>query len=279
MVHRIAIATVALVVIGASSVGAQPVPDRPAGAQPPAVSRDDAAAYLDAGLAAVHSGLQLTADQEHLWPGFEKAFRDFENLRRERGNPPGNEDLMARLQRRADMLSRRGAALKALADAAAPLWQSLDDGQKRRFSVLARLYYFQNSAATIAAVTVAAGWDREGPAPAAISAADDLGSAVRDATITATDPGTAAHVDLAGAIRACVALVVLDARAIIATRASAIATTVILAANWPDSGRGFGGAYGRGRPGQYPDAGPRGGGPDFRTFEQSPADPDRTNGL
>jgi hypothetical protein len=170
MIHRLAIATAALAVLGASSVGAQPAPDRPAGVQPPAVSRDDAAAYLDAGLAALHSGLQLTPDQEHLWPGFEKAFRDFENLRQERGNPPGNEDLMARLQRRADLLSRRGAALKALADAAAPLWQSLDDGQKRRFTTLARVYYFQNFGRN-----ERGGYDRGGVGPRGPGRGDDFG--------------------------------------------------------------------------------------------------------
>ena len=40
---------------------------------------------------------------------------------------------------RADLMSQRGASLKEIADAAAPLYQSLDDAQKRRFSVLARL--------------------------------------------------------------------------------------------------------------------------------------------
>jgi hypothetical protein len=36
-------------------------------------------------------------------------------------------------------MSERGAALKQIADAAAPLYQSLDEGQKHRFTVLARL--------------------------------------------------------------------------------------------------------------------------------------------
>ena len=37
------------------------------------------------------------------------------------------------------MLTQRGATLKALADAAAPLYQSLDESQKHRFMMLARL--------------------------------------------------------------------------------------------------------------------------------------------
>ena len=43
-----------------------------------------------------------------------------------------------RLQRLADSLTMRGSALKRLADTLAPLYQSLDDGQKRRFTILAR---------------------------------------------------------------------------------------------------------------------------------------------
>jgi len=35
-------------------------------------------------------------------------------------------------------LTTRGAALKRLADSAAPLYQSLDEGQKRRFAMLSR---------------------------------------------------------------------------------------------------------------------------------------------
>jgi hypothetical protein len=35
-------------------------------------------------------------------------------------------------------MTTRGAAMKRVADAAAPLYQSLDDGQKRRFALLAR---------------------------------------------------------------------------------------------------------------------------------------------
>ena len=43
-----------------------------------------------------------------------------------------------RLQRRAEAMTAHGAALKRLADAAAPLYQSLDEAQKRRFAMLAR---------------------------------------------------------------------------------------------------------------------------------------------
>jgi hypothetical protein len=44
-----------------------------------------------------------------------------------------------RLARRADNMSKRSAALKKVADAGAPLYQSLNDDQKGRFVMLARM--------------------------------------------------------------------------------------------------------------------------------------------
>jgi LTXXQ motif family protein len=127
------------VVLGVSNVCAQSVPDRGDGARPPALSREDTGAYLEARISGLHSGLQLTPEQEHLWPAFEQAYRESAKLRLERGGePPAADDPVARMQRRADALTRRAAAAKALAEAAAPLWQSLSDGQKRRFATLAR---------------------------------------------------------------------------------------------------------------------------------------------
>ena len=122
---------------GVSGASAQPAPERPNG---PPLSREDAAAFLEARIAALHAGLQLTPEQERLWPAFEQAYRERGKLRIARvtaGAPP-TEDAVARLQRRADAMLQQGAALKRLADAAAPLWQSFDEGQKRRFAVLAQ---------------------------------------------------------------------------------------------------------------------------------------------
>jgi hypothetical protein len=56
MLNRLATVTAALVVLGASSVCAQPAPDRGDGARPPALSREDAGAYLEARISALHSG-------------------------------------------------------------------------------------------------------------------------------------------------------------------------------------------------------------------------------
>jgi hypothetical protein len=116
-------------------------------------SAEDIAAFTDARVAALKAGLKLTPEQEKNWPAFEQAYRDMAKLRADhmkarmeqraehRGDQqtPDNVNPIERLQKRADALTARGAALKKLADAASPLYQSLDDGQKHRFTMLARL--------------------------------------------------------------------------------------------------------------------------------------------
>lgn len=52
----------------------------------------------------------------------------------ERRGPP--RDVVAELERRADRMLERGGALKELADAAQPLYATLDPAQKHRFNVL-----------------------------------------------------------------------------------------------------------------------------------------------
>ena len=49
------------------------------------------------------------------------------------------KDPIERLNLRADTMGKRAASLKKLADAAGPLYKSLDDSQKHRFVMLARL--------------------------------------------------------------------------------------------------------------------------------------------
>jgi hypothetical protein len=109
------------------------------------VSPEDRAAFADARIAAVHAGLKLTADQEKLWPAVETAARDFAKLRIDRANARMNakpddaqkpDDPVARLRLRADNMATTAAAMKKLADAADPLYKTLDEGQKRRLAFL-----------------------------------------------------------------------------------------------------------------------------------------------
>jgi hypothetical protein len=135
-----------------------------------------AAARAAAHIAELKAALQLTPDQEKNWPAFESALNELVKLRADRmaafrerreqngqnqpnesnqqsqpneqnqpnqqnggTNEQGPMNPFERLERRADTLSKFGAALKHLADAGMPLYQSLDDGQKHRFLFMARM--------------------------------------------------------------------------------------------------------------------------------------------
>lgn len=116
------------------------------------LSPEDRAAYADARIAAVHAGLKLTADQEKLWPPVEAAVREFAKLRIDLANARMNapddssqqkpDDPVSRLRERAETMATSAAAMKKIADAADPLYKTLDDGQKRRLAVLTRMDRF-----------------------------------------------------------------------------------------------------------------------------------------
>jgi hypothetical protein len=113
-------------------------------------SPEDRAAFADARIAAVHAGLRLTPDQEKLWPPVEAAVRDYARMRIERANArmaarsdqssdAQPDDPVSRLRQRADTMATSAAALKKIADAADPLYKTLDDGQKRRLKILTHM--------------------------------------------------------------------------------------------------------------------------------------------
>jgi len=109
-------------------------------------SVDDMRAFADARIAALRAGLELRPDQEKNWPPLEQALRAaakdrIDRIQARQAARDGDQqasDPVERLRRLADAMSKRGAALKAIADAGAPLYQSLDDAQKNRFRILAR---------------------------------------------------------------------------------------------------------------------------------------------
>jgi zinc resistance-associated protein len=110
------------------------------------LSTEDMAAFADARIAALKAGLELTPDQAKNWPGFEQALRDLAQLRIDRRKARETADQGAapttpfdRLGQRADRMAKRSAALKHLADTGAPLYQSLNDAQKKRFKILAHM--------------------------------------------------------------------------------------------------------------------------------------------
>ena len=137
----------ALAIAGSTVVYAQ---HRPWFQEHMRINPEDRAAFADARIAAVHAGLKLTPDQEKLWPPLEAAVRDFAKLRIDRANARMNarsddkdaqnqDDPVARLRQRADNMTASGAALKKIADAADPLYKTLDEGQKRRLRVLTHM--------------------------------------------------------------------------------------------------------------------------------------------
>jgi zinc resistance-associated protein len=135
--------TTALAIAGTSLVYAQQGPGGPERGNHWRPSAEDIIAFGDARIAAVHAGLKLTSEQEKNWPAVESALRDIGKQRSERfaarASADRPKDPIERLNLRADAMTQRGAALKKLADAAAPLYKSLDEGQKHRFIMLAHL--------------------------------------------------------------------------------------------------------------------------------------------
>src|SRR5579863_1120228 len=112
-------------------------------------SPEDRAAFLDARIAALKAGLQLNADQEKNWAPLEAAMRDLAKERaarmaawreRREDNSDQASDMspIDRLTRASERLTARAADLQKLAAAAKPLYDSLDESQKRRFAILFR---------------------------------------------------------------------------------------------------------------------------------------------
>jgi zinc resistance-associated protein len=135
--------TTALAIAGATLAYAQPGPMRHERAQRWHPTAADVAAFADARIAALHAGLQLTPEQEKNWPALESALKDLAKQRSERlaarASAAKPKTPIERLALRAQRLTSRGAVLKKVADAAGPLYASLNADQQHRFATLARL--------------------------------------------------------------------------------------------------------------------------------------------
>ncbi len=110
-----------------------------------AMNAQDRAAFVDARIAAVRAGLRLTPEQEKSWPAVESAVRDLvkirddqREVRRTARNNDQRPDPVERLRTSADSMAALAAGMKRVAEAADPLYKSLDDGQKRRLAFLTR---------------------------------------------------------------------------------------------------------------------------------------------
>lgn len=105
-------------------------------------SPEDMSAFVDAHIAALHAGLKLSTDQEKLWPPVEDAMRNLarlhlshmQTMRQTQGTMVDNP--VGQLRGMADHMSQGADAMRKLADAATPLYATLDEAQKRRLQVL-----------------------------------------------------------------------------------------------------------------------------------------------
>ena len=92
--------------------------------------------------ARIKADLRLTPDQEKNWPGFESAMNDMAKrygdrqtaMQADHTQQKAPADIIEQLRDEAQFLSDRSVDRKTLADAAQPLYASLDDQQKRRFA-------------------------------------------------------------------------------------------------------------------------------------------------
>lgn len=137
-----------------------PVPAAPAPAPDPAAAEHaqdearrktrtaDRAALFEAHLAALHAGLTLTPEQDKMWPPVEQAIRGFAQMRsamrdtrmdarQDREEGEGDDPIVA-LETYSEGLLQRAQTLKALSDAAQPLYAALREDQKHRLPMLLR---------------------------------------------------------------------------------------------------------------------------------------------
>jgi hypothetical protein len=125
----------------AAPVRAEPV-DAAAQAQQQADA--DRLTLIEARIAAVKAGLQLTQAQQKDWDNLEKVVRDVISARAARQIAAAKEaaafrdsdDVVSGMKLAAKDLVARGEELQKVADAAAPLFAGMDAAQKHRFAVL-----------------------------------------------------------------------------------------------------------------------------------------------
>jgi hypothetical protein len=147
MWNTVLVGAATVVIAGSSVVFAQQMQGEAKQEQPALISQQESAG-VPGGLFAAHlsslkESLRLTPEQEKNWAAYETAVEALTSYRRERmeamhrqGRPT---DPMQRLRQRAETLGGMGAALSRVADAQEPLYNSLDEAQKRRFAEFPRM--------------------------------------------------------------------------------------------------------------------------------------------
>lgn len=106
------------------------------------LSANQLADRAEARTAKMKVDLNLTADQEKNWSGFASAMQDFSKkqadrriaMRDARAQQQGKFDVLDEVHKSADAQIERSNDRKKLADAAQPLYTSLNEQQKQRFA-------------------------------------------------------------------------------------------------------------------------------------------------
>ncbi|MBQ0819854.1 Spy/CpxP family protein refolding chaperone [Microvirga terrae] len=134
----------ALFIGGAPAAYAQQATSGPAGTPGSGrLSQGDFKMLTDIRVGVIKAALQLTPEQEKLWPAVEEAIRARAETRYrrlaalgERLDQPRDIDPVQLYRQRADVLTDRAAGLRKLADAWQPLYQSLTPDQKSRLRLV-----------------------------------------------------------------------------------------------------------------------------------------------
>ncbi|GLR92007.1 Spy/CpxP family protein refolding chaperone [Bradyrhizobium iriomotense] len=149
MIRLIMVGTTALLVTASSIANAQ----APSPATSERLNAADRNTLTDMRIDLVKAALQLTPDQEKLWPAVESAIRARAEDRKARvakisetvgrradqntAETLRNRDPIAFLQRRSEALAQRSADLDRLAEAWQPLYKTLNPEQRQRMAALA----------------------------------------------------------------------------------------------------------------------------------------------
>jgi zinc resistance-associated protein len=141
--NKLVVSAVAAAAIAGSAFAMTAVAATDAADAPGAHEMGNAGFVLDAKLAGMKAALKLTTEQEKLWPPFETAVRDAHKTRievmrafREERSKNERPTPIARMTEWSDLLAKASEQLKKVADAASPLYNSLDETQKEHFGPL-----------------------------------------------------------------------------------------------------------------------------------------------
>lgn len=132
----------AVMIAGSAFTGSAIAQNRDERPDRSALTANQIVAQVDARTARIKADLRLTPEQEKNWPGLASALHDIGKNRAdrviafhtERGQQKDTGDVIEYLNSHAKFLGDRSADVKKLADAAQPLYASLDEQQKKRFA-------------------------------------------------------------------------------------------------------------------------------------------------